>query len=87
MRLLPRQRDRLPLAQRVLYIKADLCVTHEPLHMTNPSPAPDGQVADAEARNWVDTYAPEAARPYLRLSRLDRPTPILFLLLPCWWGL
>ncbi|MEL6563601.1 MAG: 4-hydroxybenzoate octaprenyltransferase [Pseudomonadota bacterium] len=55
--------------------------------MTNPSPAPDGQVADAEARNWVDTYAPEAARPYLRLSRLDRPTPILFLLLPCWWGL
>ncbi|MEL6452246.1 MAG: 4-hydroxybenzoate octaprenyltransferase [Pseudomonadota bacterium] len=55
--------------------------------MTNFSPAPDGQVADAEARNWVDRYAPQAARPYLRLSRLDRPTPVLLLLLPCWWGL
>ncbi|APX12318.1 4-hydroxybenzoate octaprenyltransferase [Tateyamaria omphalii] len=55
--------------------------------MTKPAPAPDGQVADAEDRNWVDRYAPEGARPYLRLSRLDRPTPVLFLLLPCWWGL
>ncbi|WP_299043500.1 4-hydroxybenzoate octaprenyltransferase [uncultured Tateyamaria sp.] len=55
--------------------------------MTKPAPAPDGQVADAEDHNWVDRYAPASARPYLRLSRLDRPTPVLFLLLPCWWGL
>ena len=55
--------------------------------MTKPAPAPDGQVADAEDRNWVDRYAPQATRPYLRLSRLDRPTPVLLLLLPCWWGL
>lgn len=55
--------------------------------MTNTRPSPDGQVADAEDRNWVDRYAPQSARPYLRLSRLDRPTPVLFLLLPCWWGL
>ncbi len=55
--------------------------------MQKPQPAPDGVVADAEDRNWVDRYAPVSARPYLRLSRLDRPTPILFLLLPCWWGL
>ena len=55
--------------------------------MTNSQPSPDVQVADAEQRNWVDRYAPLAARPYLRLSRLDRPTPVLFLLLPCYWGL
>jgi 4-hydroxybenzoate polyprenyltransferase len=52
-----------------------------------PEPQDDAVVADAEIRNWVDRYAPASARPYLRLSRLDRPTPILFLLLPCYWGL
>ncbi len=50
-------------------------------------PEPDGIVADAETRNWVDRYAPAGARPYLRLSRLDRPDGDLFLLLPCCWGL
>lgn len=55
--------------------------------MQTPPGTPDATVADAEARNWVDRFAPPATRPYLRLSRLDRPTPILFLLLPCWWGL
>ena len=55
--------------------------------MTNTSPAPDGQVADAEDRNWVDLYAPAATRPYLRLSRADRPIGTWLLLLPCWWGL
>lgn len=46
-----------------------------------------GQVADAVKGNWVDTFAPEAARPYLRLSRADRPIGTWLLLLPCWWGL
>ncbi|CTQ49791.1 4-hydroxybenzoate octaprenyltransferase [Jannaschia donghaensis] len=46
-----------------------------------------GQVADAVKGNWVDTHAPEAARPYLRLSRADRPIGTWLLLLPCWWGL
>ncbi len=46
-----------------------------------------GQVADAVKGNWVDTIAPEAARPYLRLSRADRPIGTWLLLLPCWWGL
>jgi 4-hydroxybenzoate polyprenyltransferase len=45
-----------------------------------------GQVADAEPSNWVDSYAPARFRPYLRLSRMDRPTPTSLLLLPCWWG-
>ena len=55
--------------------------------MTNPSPTPDGQVADAVKGNWVDTLAPEWTRPYLRLARADRPIGTWLLLLPCWWGL
>ncbi len=49
--------------------------------------APDGQVADAVKGNWVDRLAPARARPYLRLSRADRPIGTWLLLLPCWWGL
>ncbi|MDR0808889.1 MAG: 4-hydroxybenzoate octaprenyltransferase, partial [Gemmobacter sp.] len=45
------------------------------------------RVADAPAGNWVDRYAPAAARPYLRLSRADRPIGTWLLLLPCTWGL
>ena len=52
-----------------------------------PEPEENGVVADAYARNWVDTYAPAATRPYLRLSRADRPIGTWLLLLPCWWGL
>ncbi len=55
--------------------------------MTNPSPVPDGQVADAVPDNWVDVYAPVWTRPYLRLSRADRPIGTWLLLIPCWWGL
>ncbi len=46
-----------------------------------------GQVADAVTGNWVDRLAPAATRPYLRLSRADRPIGTWLLLLPCWWGL
>ena len=49
--------------------------------------AAQGTVADAVAGNWVDTLAPVKARPYLRLSRADRPIGTWLLLLPCWWGL
>ena len=55
--------------------------------MQGNAPTPDGQVADAARGNWVDLYAPEAIRPYLRLSRADRPIGTWLLLLPCWWGL
>jgi 4-hydroxybenzoate polyprenyltransferase len=44
------------------------------------------RVADATG-NWVDTSAPAWARPYLRLSRLDRPIGSWLLLMPCWWSL
>ncbi|MDG4649842.1 4-hydroxybenzoate octaprenyltransferase [Roseibacterium sp. SDUM158017] len=50
------------------------------------APAADGQVYDAVSGNWVDTRAPAALRPYLRLSRADRPIGTWLLLLPCWWG-
>lgn len=48
---------------------------------------PEGQVADAVSGNWVDDWAPELARPYLRLSRADRPIGTWLLLIPCWWSL
>src|SRR5579884_4441791 len=44
-----------------------------------------GSVADSTG-NWVDTTAPLWLRPYLRLSRLDRPIGSWLLLLPCWWS-
>ncbi|MEO0683237.1 MAG: 4-hydroxybenzoate octaprenyltransferase [Pseudomonadota bacterium] len=37
--------------------------------------------------NWVDRFAPAWSRPYLRLSRADRPAGTWLLLIPCWWGL
>ncbi|SDY72977.1 4-hydroxybenzoate octaprenyltransferase [Citreimonas salinaria] len=54
---------------------------------TGQRPEAGGTVADAVRGNWVDAWAPEALRPYLRLSRLDRPIGTWLLLLPCWWGL
>jgi 4-hydroxybenzoate polyprenyltransferase len=42
-------------------------------------------VADATG-NWVDTHAPPWSRPYLRLSRFDRPIGSWLLLMPCWWS-
>ena len=44
-----------------------------------------GSVADSTG-NWVDTLAPAWLRPYLRLSRLDRPIGSWLLLIPCWWS-
>lgn len=43
------------------------------------------RVADATG-NWVDTRAPLWSRPYLRLSRFDRPIGSWLLLMPCWWS-
>src|SRR5437764_861600 len=43
------------------------------------------RVADATG-NWVDSRAPRWSRPYLRLSRLDRPIGSWLLLMPCWWS-
>jgi 4-hydroxybenzoate polyprenyltransferase len=43
------------------------------------------RVADSTG-NWVDRSAPQWARPYLRLARMDRPIGSWLLLLPCWWS-
>ncbi|MGE0288859.1 MAG: 4-hydroxybenzoate octaprenyltransferase [Bradyrhizobium sp.] len=43
------------------------------------------RVADSTG-NWVDTRAPAWSRPYLRLSRFDRPIGTWLLLMPCWWS-
>jgi len=51
-----------------------------------PEADDDGRVADAVNLNWVDRLAPRWSRPYLRLSRADRPAGTWLLLLPCWWG-
>ena len=53
----------------------------------SPTPEVEGQVSDAVSGNWVDQHAPRFSRPYLRLSRADRPIGTWLLLLPCWWGL
>ena len=44
-------------------------------------------VADAPKGNWVDRFAPVATRPFLRLSRADRPIGTWLLLIPCFWGI
>ena len=43
------------------------------------------RVADSTG-NWVDTLAPQWARPYLRVARFDRPIGSWLLLMPCWWS-
>ena len=49
--------------------------------MTAPA---DIAVSDAPKGNWVDTRAPRAWRPYLRLMRADRPIGWQLLMLPGW---
>ncbi|WP_116653098.1 4-hydroxybenzoate octaprenyltransferase [Pelagibacterium sediminicola] len=46
-----------------------------------------GTVADAVRGNWVDRFAPDAAKPYLRMSRLDRPIGYQLLFWPCAFSL
>ncbi len=46
----------------------------------------DQKVQDAVAGSWVDNIAPRSWRPYLRLSRFDRPVGAWLLFLPCVFG-
>ena len=55
--------------------------------MTQSGKPPEGQVADAIKNNWVDRLAPAVSRPYLRLSRADRPIGTWLLYIPCLWGI
>ncbi|MCB6179149.1 4-hydroxybenzoate octaprenyltransferase [Rhodobacter sp. Har01] len=51
-----------------------------------PEAAPLDAVADAPRGNWVDSWAPAPTRPYLRLSRADRPIGTWLLYIPCLWA-
>ena len=42
---------------------------------------------DIASDGWIDRRLPGWSRPYLKLARLDRPTGIWLLLLPCWWAI
>ncbi len=46
----------------------------------------DQKVQDAVSGSWVDRIAPLSWRPYLRLSRFDRPVGSWLLFLPCVMG-
>lgn len=58
----------------------------EPATEAPPEAPQDKAIADRVEESWVDTKAPDDLRPYLRLSRADRPIGTWLLLLPCWWG-
>jgi 4-hydroxybenzoate polyprenyltransferase len=57
-----------------------------PSETPEAAPPESAPVADAAPGNWVDRFAPRTARPYLRLSRADRPIGTWLLLIPCLWG-
>jgi 4-hydroxybenzoate polyprenyltransferase len=58
-------------------------VSAAPVH---EAPNPDAPLPDALSGHWVDTRAPRALRPYLKLARIERPIGWQLLLLPCWWA-
>jgi len=49
--------------------------------------SPAGSVADAQAGNWVDRFAPNWLKPYARLARWDRPIGFWLLFWPCAFSL
>jgi 4-hydroxybenzoate polyprenyltransferase len=51
-----------------------------------PDARPNDILPDARPDNWVDRYAPDRIRPWLKLGRFDRPTGIWLLMLPGWQG-
>ncbi len=54
--------------------------------MSDPDQMPEQAVADS-AGNWVDTMAPAPTRPFLRLSRADRPIGTWLLFIPGLWAI
>ncbi|MEO0343861.1 MAG: 4-hydroxybenzoate octaprenyltransferase [Pseudomonadota bacterium] len=46
----------------------------------------DGRVADAIDGNWVDRLPFQSPKPFLRLSRADRPIGTWLLFIPCAWS-
>lgn len=52
-----------------------------------PEPADTVKTASDIELTWVDTLAPPATRPYLRLSRMHGPIGTWLLYIPCLWAL
>ena len=50
-------------------------------------PPAAASASDIAHGHWTLRLAPAAARPYLRLIRIDRPIGTWLLLFPCWWSL
>jgi len=52
----------------------------------DPGRQDEAMLPDAHAAHPIWRYAPQIARPYVQLARLDRPIGWWLLLLPCWQG-
>ncbi len=52
----------------------------------DPARQDEATLPDAHATHPIWRYAPQTARPYVQLARLDRPIGWWLLLLPCWEG-
>ena len=52
-----------------------------------PRAKPGARASDIVRGTWFERLAPPAARPYMRLARLDRPIGTWLVLLPGWWGI
>jgi 4-hydroxybenzoate polyprenyltransferase len=46
----------------------------------------NNHASDIPRRDWVEKLLPSHIQPYIRLSRIDRPTGAWLLLFPCWWS-
>src|SRR5262249_31688183 len=57
-----------------------------PRSLTNLGASPDVATPDAVRGHRLMRLLPDAAKPYARLARLDRPIGWWLLLLPCWWS-
>jgi 4-hydroxybenzoate polyprenyltransferase len=49
-------------------------------------PTSEVSTPDAVRGHWLMRLLPDAAKPYARLARLDRPIGWWLLLFPCWWS-
>ena len=59
---------------------------HVPLTTARQRSQPRDRRPTSARDGWIDRLLPAAARPYARLTRLDRPIGTWLLLFPCWWG-
>lgn len=46
----------------------------------------NNHASDIPRKDWVEKLLPSHIQPYIRLSRIDRPTGAWLLLFPCWWS-